>query len=111
MSGQPQDARTRDVLDGAPDAAAAPPLRSVPSAPGGRSRKPETDSGQRPLLLAVRSPHQVSAEELAALRAAATPDEIRQAITELGGAQALFVYGHRLVAPYLADLPDHHTGT
>lgn len=50
-------------------------------------------------------------EELQALRAAATPEEIRHAIAELGATQATRVYGHRLVAPHLVDLSDHDTGT
>jgi hypothetical protein len=114
VSGQPQDACAREALEEPPADGKAPTLRSVPSPPGGRptpSAPATSGSSQRPLLLPVRSPHEVSPEELAALRAQATPDEIRQAITELGSSQALFVYGHRLVAPHLAALPDHDTGT
>ncbi|MFJ8804218.1 helix-turn-helix domain-containing protein [Streptomyces sp. NPDC102487] len=97
-----------------PGPAASPTLRAVPRPQGGRASAQggrQDGSSQRPLLLSVRSPAQVSPEELTALRAAATPEELRQALDELGPTQALFVYGHRLMAPYLAALPDHHTGT
>jgi hypothetical protein len=113
LGGQPQDARAREALEEPPGAAAAPTLRPVPSPPGGRGphSAEQGSSSQRPLLLPVRSLQQVSREELDALRAAATPEEIRQAIAELGATQAMSVYGHRLVAPHLASLPDHETGT
>ncbi|REE62162.1 helix-turn-helix protein [Streptomyces sp. 3212.3] len=106
---QPQDAPAHEA-----PGPAAPTLRPVPGPPGGaRSRKPAAKDGssQRPLLLPVRSPADVSPEELQALRAAATADEIHQAITELGRTQAIRVYGLRLVGPLLAALPDHDTGT
>ncbi|MGI3230593.1 hypothetical protein ACRJ4B_49915 [Streptomyces sp. GTA36] len=88
----------------APDA--APGLRSVPGPPGGRATsKAEAPDGssQRPLLLAVRSRAELSRDELAALRAAATPEEVRQAIAELGAGQASRLYGTRLVAQHLPD--------
>lgn len=44
--------------------------------------------------------------ELEQLRAAATPDAIRQAITEHGRSGALYLYGHALALPYLAALPE-----
>jgi hypothetical protein len=114
VGAQPQDACARDVLEDGPAGRDTPTLRAVPRPPGGRAPAPggrQDGSSQRPLLLPVRSPAQVSPQELAALRAAATEDEVRQAITELGHAQAIRVYGHRLVAPLLAELPDHNTGT
>ena len=114
LGGQPQDARVREVLEEPPGSGTAPTLRPVPSPPGGCGPSPaeqKSGSSQRPLLLPVRSPQQVSREELEALRAAATPEEIHQAVAELGATQAMRVYGHRLVAPYLAAQPDHETGT
>lgn len=114
LSGQPQDARAPEALEEPPADSGTPTLRPVPGPPGGSPRPSATakdGSNQRPLLLAVRSLHEVSPAELQELRAAATPEEIRQAIAELGSGQAMRVYGHRLVAPYLAALPDHDTGT
>ncbi|MFJ6905579.1 hypothetical protein [Streptomyces griseoluteus] len=114
VGGQPQAACAPEDLEEPASGSEPPTLRPVPSPPGGRpapSGRATSGSSQRPLLLPVRSPAEVSPEELAALRAAATPEEIRQAITELGSGQAMRVYGHRLVAPYLAALPDHETGT
>ena len=110
VGAQPQDACAPEALEEVPEAEQTLTLRAVPSAPGARV-KASASGGQRPLLLPVRSPNEVTPEELAELRAAATPAEIQQAITELGSAQATFVYGHRLVAPYLAALHDHDTGT
>lgn len=43
-------------------------------------------------------------EQLALLRAAATPDTIRQAVAEHGRARALYLYGHALVLPHLAEI-------
>ncbi|MER5892366.1 hypothetical protein [Streptomyces sp. NPDC001876] len=47
--------------------------------------------------------------ELQQLRAAATPDLVRQAITEHGRAGATYLYGHRAVLPHLATI-DHSGG-
>ncbi|MFE2021334.1 hypothetical protein ACFW9O_25130 [Streptomyces sp. NPDC059499] len=47
--------------------------------------------------------------ELQQLRAAATPDLVRQAIAEHGRAGAIHLYGHRAVLPHLATI-DHPGG-
>lgn len=47
--------------------------------------------------------------ELLQLRAAATPDLVRQAIAEHGRAAATYLYGHRAVLPHLATI-DHPGG-
>ncbi|MFD7860948.1 hypothetical protein [Streptomyces sp. NPDC059783] len=47
----------------------------------------------------------------AELRAAATPDTVRQAIADHGRAQATYLYGHALVLPYLAHLDSDPEGT
>lgn len=64
------------------------------------------NNGQMPLLLPVRGPDEVATT--AALRQAAEgdPDRVRQAIRQLGVAQATYLYGHRLVAPHLTDQTD-----
>ncbi|MFG3154256.1 hypothetical protein ACGF7W_19680 [Streptomyces sp. NPDC048219] len=110
LGGQPQDVSGAEALEETPADGETPTLRPVPDAPGGPAKQTPS-SGQRPLLLPVQSPNQVTREELAQLRAAATPEDIQRAVAELGRAQALFVYGHRLVAPYIAALPDDQTGT
>ncbi|MFJ8883638.1 hypothetical protein ACIRJR_09510 [Streptomyces sp. NPDC102402] len=71
-----------------------PPVRpvDVPSVPW---TPPAADGPQRPDL---------TREQLAELRAAATPDTIRQAVAEHGRACALYLYGHALVLPHLAAL-------
>lgn len=79
-----------------------PTLHAVPTPPGAQART-QSGSGQRPLLLAVRTAAQVSPEERAALRRDATPDEIRQAVTELGRTEAIALYGLLLTSPYLID--------
>ncbi|MFF0510983.1 hypothetical protein [Streptomyces sp. NPDC004250] len=110
LSGQPPVDPVAKALEEAPTEGETPTLRPVPNAPG-RPARPAPDSGQRALLLPVQSPNQVTPEELAQLRAQATAEQIRQAISELGRTQALLVYGHRLVAPVLATMPDVQTGT
>ncbi|MGW2591982.1 helix-turn-helix domain-containing protein [Streptomyces sp. NPDC001515] len=47
----------------------------------------------------------------AELRAAATPDTVRQAIADHGRAQATYLYGHALVLPHLAELDPDPEGT
>lgn len=79
-----------------------PTLHALPTPPGAHAR-PQTGGGQRPLLLAVRTAAAVSPEERAALRRDATPDEIRQAIAELGRTEAIALYGLLLTSPYLID--------
>lgn len=105
----PTPAGPREGVSGA--YGAAPALRSVPSPPRGRAStgaKAPDGSSQRPLLLPVRSRAELTREELAALRAAAGPEEVQQAIAELGAGQAARLYGTRLVARHL---PDTDTGT
>ncbi|MFG2671390.1 hypothetical protein [Streptomyces sp. NPDC048445] len=42
--------------------------------------------------------------EIAALRTAATPDAVRQALAQHGRAAATYLYGHALVLPHLAEI-------
>ncbi|MEU9198989.1 hypothetical protein [Streptomyces sp. NPDC048332] len=49
-------------------------------------------------------PPDLDRAERAALRAAATPTAVRQAIAEHGRAAATYLYGHALVLPHLAEI-------
>ncbi|WP_051765119.1 hypothetical protein [Streptomyces sp. NRRL F-5135] len=62
-----------------------------------------------PAVPGPRAPHEdLTPQEMAALRAAATTEAIRDAITVHGQARAAYLYGHALVMPVLATLdPDH----
>lgn len=108
VGGPLQDACARVLESPAPQAEPAPPtLRPVPTPSRGRGSssaraKGGSNGGQMPLLVPVRTPPHVS-EDLAALRAAATADDIRRAISELGKTEAVRLYGWRLVAPHLPD--------
>ncbi|MGW1813310.1 hypothetical protein ACWCQM_07025 [Streptomyces sp. NPDC002125] len=65
-----------------------------------------TDWVPRPAPAAEPPPtSDLTGEQLRELRAAATPDAIRQAVAELGRTRALYLYGHRLVLPHLTE-PD-----
>lgn len=85
---------------------ATPTLHAVPPAPGAQV-KTQSGSGQRPLLLSVRTAAEVSPEERAQLRRDATPDDIRRAIAELGRKEAIALYGLLRTSPYLVDSPPH----
>ncbi|MFG2589083.1 hypothetical protein [Streptomyces sp. NPDC048438] len=50
------------------------------------------------------TPPDPTREQLQELRAAATPDAVRQAITVHGRARATYLYGHALVLPHLAEI-------
>jgi hypothetical protein len=95
---------------------AAPTLRPVPRPAGGRaSAQPKandgSNSGQMPLLVSVRTPPHVT-DDTAQLRATATPDDVRRAVTQLGRSEAIALYGWRLVGPVLNDLDsDSDTGS
>lgn len=66
-----------------------------------------TDWVPRPLPAPeAPQPAGLSREQLQELRATATPDAIRQAVTEHGRARALYLYGHALVLPHLATIDD-----
>ncbi|MEV6790875.1 helix-turn-helix domain-containing protein [Streptomyces sp. NPDC051320] len=98
---QPQVVAASAVADFSPEGkAAGPALHTVPTSPGSRGR--DTSGGQQPLLLAVRIPPHVD-EDTAQLRATATPEIIRRAITELGQGEAIARYGWRLVNPHIAQ--------
>lgn len=71
------------------------PVRAVPG-PSVPWRPPtDDDQEQRPDL---------TREQLAELRAAATPQAVREAIDRHGRARALYLYGHARVLPHLATL-------
>ncbi|MDX2624680.1 hypothetical protein PV356_35260 [Streptomyces sp. WI03-5b] len=55
---------------------------------------------------AAEPPLELTRAQLAELRAAATPEAVRQAITEHGRARATYLYGHALVLPHLATIDD-----
>lgn len=66
-----------------------------------------TDWVPRPLPAADALPSaDLTREQLQELRAAATPDSIRQVVAEHGRARALYLYGHSLVLPHLATIDD-----
>ncbi|MEV7712316.1 hypothetical protein [Streptomyces sp. NPDC088270] len=75
------------------------PLRAaaagqVPMVPWPPPAHAHDDQEQRPGL---------TREQLRELRAAATPESVREAIGQYGRAEALYLYGHALVLPHLAN--------
>lgn len=73
-----------------------PPVRAV-----------VTDWVPRPVPAAdTTEPPDLTREQLQELRAAATPEVIRQAITVHGRARATYLYGHARVLPHLAMIDD-----
>jgi hypothetical protein len=71
-----------------PARAEPPPALSVPRAPAAAAQTwPDLTDTERDQL-----------------RAAATPDLIRQSITDYGRSGATYVYGHALVLPHLAEI-------
>lgn len=122
---QPQDARgrARDEDDHRPAEEDAPgerpALRAVPEL-GGRGRRhgPDRYPGQAPLLLPVPGTHSdtmpghLTDDDRERLRAAATPELVRQAVRELGHGSAVTLYGRHLVwthAPDLLHIPTERT--
>ncbi|WP_423833329.1 hypothetical protein [Streptomyces manipurensis] len=71
--------------------------------------KSASNQGQMPLLLSVRDPEHVAT--IAELRSAAEndPEAVRRAIRSLGRAEAIRVYGWRLVSPHIRNDPDSDT--
>jgi predicted ArsR family transcriptional regulator len=67
-------------------------------------RQVVTDWVPRPAPAAEPPPtSDLTGEQLRELRAAATPDAVRQAVAEHGRTRALYLYGHRLVLPHLTE--------
>ncbi|MGW1527565.1 helix-turn-helix domain-containing protein [Streptomyces sp. NPDC002159] len=90
-----------------------PALHSVPTPPGRARTAAPSAASQPPLLMAVQGPMQLTREEKADLRAAATPDHVRAAIAAYGRSHAVAMYGHALVLPHIAHppTPGSSTGT
>ncbi|MFE4691720.1 hypothetical protein ACFRH6_16875 [Streptomyces sp. NPDC056749] len=86
----------------APDPDGAQQQRPVP--PEQPVREVVTEWVPRPAPAAEAPLPELTREQLAELRAAATPDAVRQAITDHGRARATYLYGHALVLPHLAEI-------
>ncbi|MFC8859299.1 hypothetical protein [[Kitasatospora] papulosa] len=92
------------TADTPPDPAGAQQQWPVPQ--GRPVRAVVTDWVPRPAPAATAEPvpPELTRAQLAELRAAATPDVVRQAITDHGRARATYLYGHALVLPHLATI-------
>ncbi|MFE3400757.1 hypothetical protein [Streptomyces anulatus] len=82
----------------------APAPRSEPPAP------PRPPTTWLPMPRPEPGPEPPGAAEREQLRAAATPETVRQALAELGVPAAIRLYGRALVLPHLTD-PEHDGGT
>ncbi|MBB4987473.1 helix-turn-helix domain-containing protein [Streptomyces nymphaeiformis] len=109
---QPQAARANEDedIDSRPGPRLVPPPRG-----GHRAASGSSPSSQRPLLLPVRGlpadRRELTQEQRDDIRAQATPDLVRLAIEAEGVAQAIALYGHRLVAEAVNSDYATDTGT